>query len=69
MSPATQSWISADEGGTQATHLVVKRGHRGRYRFALITDQGWFAGEVMVEDGSGTQPVRLDATSDKNATC
>lgn len=39
--------LDAPFGGS--SHLVVKRGHHGRYRFVLITDGERIGGEVRVE--------------------
>ncbi|WP_158811172.1 hypothetical protein [Beijerinckia sp. L45] len=41
-------------------HLVIKRGHLGRYRFTLLTDNGRVSGEVKVEN-SGVSRAEQDA--------
>lgn len=44
-------------------HLVVKRGHHGRFRFAMMTDAGQLKGEVRVDvalDREAMQARALD---------
>jgi hypothetical protein len=43
-------------------HLVIKRGHLGRYRFTLLTDNGRVSGEVKVET-SGASRAEQDAVA------
>lgn len=47
--------VTKRHGGEEAghSHLVIKRGHLGRYRFTLLTGSGRVTGEVRVEmDGA-----------------
>jgi hypothetical protein len=41
-------------------HLVIKRGHLGRYRFTLLTDNGRVSGEVKVQN-TGVSRAEQDA--------
>ena len=49
-----------DAGEVSRPHLVVKRGHLGRYRFTLLTESGRVTGEVRVEM-DGTSRAEQDA--------
>ena len=60
MIPAAQH-VGDDVGAKRSPHLVVKRGHRGRFRFALITDEGRLTGEVVVETGDDRDTARARA--------
>ncbi len=50
---------SARDAMTQP-HLVIKRGHLGRYRFTLLTENGRVSGEVKV-DNNGISRAEQDA--------
>ncbi len=42
-----------DRSEVSRPHLMVKRGHLGRYRFTLLTENGRVSGEVRIEtDGA-----------------
>jgi hypothetical protein len=43
-------------------HLVIKRGHLGRYRFTLLTENGRVSGEVRVEN-DGAPRAEQDAVA------
>ncbi|MCJ2112833.1 hypothetical protein MKK64_16730 [Methylobacterium sp. E-025] len=41
--------------GEPVPHLVLKRGHRGRYRFSFRTALGGLAGEVFISPEEGAR--------------
>jgi hypothetical protein len=71
MHDAAQYEADASEAADRATavptktamtppHLVIKRGHLGRYRFTLLTEDGRLSGQVKVQQ-SGASRAEQDA--------